>query len=111
MARIEIGTDCGVVPCMNEVLERALDQWHAGFIVVPLVHPRNRRDPRRPRPTEPFTRSDLVLHSAQWSAQVWYEPYCHASLPTRLVKVALVCSNVHPHDLFQPHVHGHAVQP
>ncbi len=39
------------------------------LLVAPLAHPRYRRDHKRPR-TEPMTRSDRVLGSAQWGRHV-----------------------------------------
>ena len=45
------------------------------FVVAPLVHPRYRRPAASSLPKgtfqPPFTRSDLLLSTSQWSGQVW----------------------------------------
>ena len=55
-------------PNLHDSLEMAL-QSGARLVVVPLFHPRYRRDKRQPR-AEPATRSDLLLNSGQWGEQV-----------------------------------------
>ena len=66
---MHLGVDVGgSSPNLRETLIAAL-QSGAGFAVVPLFHPRYRRDHQKSR-SEPATRSDLLLNSEQWSEQV-----------------------------------------
>jgi hypothetical protein len=62
------------VQAINEVSSQEMF-----FAVLPLVHPRARREfSGRTSRAEPFTRSDLTLHSNVWSSNVigglspWY---------------------------------------
>ena len=66
---MHIGVDVGgSTPNLKESLDAAL-KTAAKFLVVPLVHPRYRRDSRKGR-SEPLTRSDLLLTSDQWGDQI-----------------------------------------
>jgi hypothetical protein len=58
-----------------------VSRFHMQFGVLPLVHPRARREFRdKTVRDEPFTRSDLMLSSHTWSSNVvgalspWYAP-------------------------------------
>ena len=50
------------------------------FVAAPLVHPRHRRPAPQALPPgvllPPFTRSDLLLTSSQWTGQVSAELGC-----------------------------------
>eukprot|EP00741_Cyanophora_paradoxa_P021378 tig00021350_g20637.t1 len=68
---INCGLDINAVPDICAALSSAREQ-NFDFVSLPLVHPRYYRDladstHRRP---EPFTRSDLLLNSSQWSHYV-----------------------------------------
>ena len=74
MQRVDIGVDPGAPGDLQAALKTALDQ-QAQFLVTPIVHPRYRRlmtpqSTAQPRRAEPLTRSDLLLHSGQWCAQI-----------------------------------------
>ena len=67
MAALAVGVEVtGVQSELPAALSSALQGEKARFLVVPLSHPRYRRDFRRPR-NEPMTHSDLQLHSQQVS--------------------------------------------
>ena len=69
-AGLEVETCHDLQRCLRDTLDGGFD-----FLVAPLAHPRHRRpapsarDPSAPQPA-PFTRSDLLLNSTQWSSQV-----------------------------------------
>lgn len=66
-AGLEVPFACDIVEALNEASRCGFD-----FIVAPLVHPRYRRrkNPQFEGATAPFTRSDLLLSSGQWSGRV-----------------------------------------
>ncbi|KAK9834250.1 hypothetical protein WJX81_000077 [Elliptochloris bilobata] len=75
-AGVEVSFACDVVEALEGTLQCGFD-----FLAVPLVHPRFRRPRLEPGVTvPPFTRSDLLLTSSQWSSQIvgkvspWIEP-------------------------------------
>ena len=67
--------------CLQSSLQCGFD-----FVAVPLVHPRYRRPRLEPGgAAPPFTRSDLLLTSSQWSSQVeLLSLCCHASTQVNL---------------------------
>lgn len=77
-AGVEVTFASDIVAALEQHLLCGFD-----FVVAPLVHPRY----RRPAPTSlprgafqpPFTRSDLLLTSAQWSGQVGQLPFLGSS--------------------------------
>lgn len=78
-AGVEVPFACDI----QETLESSL-QCGFDFVVAPLVHPRHRRPATSALPVgtiqPPFTRSDLLLTSAEWGSQVvgkvspWIDP-------------------------------------
>eukprot|EP00163_Fabomonas_tropica_P020056 TRINITY_DN3524_c0_g1_i1.p1 TRINITY_DN3524_c0_g1~~TRINITY_DN3524_c0_g1_i1.p1 ORF type:complete len:618 (+),score=110.21 TRINITY_DN3524_c0_g1_i1:228-2081(+) len=63
---------CGVeLSAVPDIVKSVVDMGSVGydFLVVPLVHPRHRRSVPA-MPTVPFTRSDLLLNSGQWTSYV-----------------------------------------
>ena len=79
MAKVILGTESNFVRDLDETLDLAIDSKQ-DFVVVPLFHPRNRRDvSSSSRRLGPGTRSDMVLESNEWITNV-------------VGKVAEVCS-------------------
>eukprot|EP01114_Cavostelium_apophysatum_P020862 TRINITY_DN7112_c0_g1_i1.p1 TRINITY_DN7112_c0_g1~~TRINITY_DN7112_c0_g1_i1.p1 ORF type:complete len:622 (+),score=146.02 TRINITY_DN7112_c0_g1_i1:52-1917(+) len=68
---LSIGLELSTAPDLVQSLDEARAHTFE-FIVVPLVHPRYERDlVTNPNATkEPFTRSDFLLNSSQWSSVV-----------------------------------------
>ncbi|EFN58275.1 hypothetical protein CHLNCDRAFT_142244 [Chlorella variabilis] len=68
-AGLDVPFSCDIVQTLESALQCGFD-----FVMAPLVHPRYRRPAPSalPRGTfqPPFTRSDLLLTSGQWSGQV-----------------------------------------
>lgn len=69
LAPSSLGVDPAAPPADLPKQLASLEGLGAQLLVVPLAHPRYRRDHRRPR-DEPATRSDLLLHSGQWGKHV-----------------------------------------
>lgn len=75
--------------CLQSSLQCGFD-----FIAVPLVHPRFRRPRLEPGgAAPPFTRSDLLLTSSQWSSQVscCLTIFCHAFIQISPHKASRLC--------------------
>ena len=70
MSSLILGTETGYVRDIDASLDIAKSTGQ-DFIIVPLFHPRSRRDARgtdiRPGPR---TRSDMVLRSSEWVSNV-----------------------------------------
>lgn len=70
MAKIILGTETNFVRNIDETLNIAKDRKQ-DFVVIPLFHPRNRRDVEsEAHRTGPGTRSDMVLESTEWISNV-----------------------------------------
>lgn len=72
--RIVIGRDLPAVPDLRAALDESLDQSFE-FVVTPLVHPRFERNVGPHSASEytkllPWTRSDLLLQSSEWTSCV-----------------------------------------
>lgn len=71
---IYIGLECHYIPNLLKMLEDSRKNSF-DFIVIPLIHPRNERDllniySGKKSKEEPFTRSDTILNSSQWTSMI-----------------------------------------
>lgn len=70
MAKVILGTETNYVRDLDETLDAAKHNKQ-DFVVIPLFHPRNRRDgPSGALREGPATRSDMVLESTEWISNV-----------------------------------------
>ena len=89
MAKVILGTETSYVRDLDETLDAAKDNKQ-DFVVIPLFHPRNRRDGQSGSHREgPGTRSDMVLESTEWISNV-------VGKITEVRHAALACSSARP---------------
>ena len=70
MSPLILGVDIAAPPTdLPAQLSEAVSGLGVELLVVPLAHPRYKRDHKRPRP-EPMTRSDTQLSSDQWGRHI-----------------------------------------